>query len=191
MIRRNKTHDIRKDFRINERIYSDTLRVIDAEGKQIGVISKREALELAKSQGLDLVEIAPQAKPPVAKVIDFNKFLYNEEKKKREEKRNAKVSETKEIRLGPLMSDNDLQNMSRRSREFLDEGDKVRLVVKFRGRQIIHPEFGYEVIKKLIKSVEDISKVDREPHLEGKQLIALLSVERKKKNAETENQQSS
>ncbi len=191
MIRRNKTHDIRKDFRINERIYSDTLRVIDAEGKQIGVISKREALELAKSQGLDLVEIAPQAKPPVAKVIDFNKFLYNEEKKKREEKRNAKVSETKEIRLGPLMSDNDLQNMSRRSREFLDAGDKVRLVVKFRGRQIIHPEFGYEVIKKLIKSVEDISKVDREPHLEGKQLIALLSVERKKKNAETENQQSS
>lgn len=180
MIRRNKSHDIRRDYRINERIFADTLRVVDAEGKQVGVISKREALDLARERGIDLVEFAPMAKPPVAKLVDFNKFLYQEQKKKQEEKRNAKVSETKEVRLGPHMSENDMQTMIKRTREFLDDGDKVRLVVKFRGRQIIHPEFGYEVIKKMVAGVADISKIDRDPHLEGKQLIALISVERKK-----------
>lgn len=187
MIRKHKSHDIRRDYRINERIYSDTLRVVDAGGKQIGVISKREALEMAREQGVDLVEFAPQAQPPVAKLIDFNKFLYQQQKKIQEEKRNARVSETKEVRLGPHMSENDLLTMTKRTREFLEDGDKVRLVVKFKGRQIAHPEFGFETIKKVVTGVEDISKIDREPHLEGRQLIALISVERKKNHAEAEN----
>lgn len=160
--------------------------MIDAEGKQIGVFPKQEALRMAQEQELDLVEIAPLAKPPVAKVIDFKKFLYQQEKKKREEKRKSKISETKEIRLGPFMSDNDLQNMIRRAREFLQNGDKIRLVVKFRGRQITHPEFGREVVAKVVKAVADISKVDREPHFEGKQLVALLSVEKGKKHEENQ-----
>lgn len=143
---------------------------------------------MARTMDLDLVEIAAQAQPPVAKLIDFKKFLYQEEKKKREEKRKAKVSETKEIRLGPFMSDNDLQVMIRRGREFLEDGDKVRLVLKFRGRQITHPEFGKEIIGKTIDSLADISKVDREAHFEGNQLIAVLSPEKKKGQHEEKNQ---
>jgi translation initiation factor IF-3 len=175
---------------VNQRIFASQLRVLDTDGKQIGILTKDEALNYAIDQGLDLVEVAPQAQPPVAKIIDFNKFLYQEEKKKREEKRKAKVSETKEIRLGPFMSDNDLQVMIRRGREFLEDGDKVRLVLKFKGRQITHPEFGHEIIKKVIAELSDLSKVDREPHFEGKQLIALLSVERKKaQHAETKDKE--
>ena len=147
-------------------------------------MEKSEALKLAQEQELDLVEIAPLAKPVVAKIIDFNKFQYQLAKKKQEEKKKAKTSETKEIRLGPFMSDNDLQVMIRRGREFLEDGDKIRLVVKFRGRQITRSEFGRQVINKVIDSLEDISKVEREAHLEGKQMVALLSVEKGKKTKE-------
>jgi translation initiation factor IF-3 len=170
-----------KRYRLNERIFASQLRVLDLEGKQIGVLSKEEALKLAQEQELDLVEIAPMAKPPVAKIIDYNKFLYQQEKKKQEEKKKAKTSETKEIRLGPFMSDNDLQVMIRRGREFLEDGNKVRLVVKFRGRQITRSEFGKTVVNKVISALSDISKVDREPHFEGKQMISLLSAEKGKK----------
>jgi translation initiation factor IF-3 len=151
-------------------------------------MTREEALSLAQDQELDLVEIAAQAKPPVAKVIDFNKFLYQESKKKQEEKKKAKVSETKELRLGPFMSSNDLQVVVRRGRGFLQDGDKVKLVLKFRGRQITHPEFGHAIIGRTIEALSDISKVDREARLEGKQLIAVISPERKK-NAEKENKE--
>ncbi len=181
MIRRNRfQQNPRYQYRINERISAPTLRVLDLEGKQIGVLSRQEALQLARSQSLDLVEIAAQAQPPVVKVIDFNKFLYQQAKRKQEEKRKAKVSETKEIRLGPFMSSNDIQVMVRRGREFLEDGDKIRLVLKFRGRQIVHPEFGHGIIAQVITALEDISKVERSAHMEGKQLVALLSPERKK-----------
>ena len=143
--------------------------------------------------GLDLVEIAPLAKPPVAKIVDYNKFLYQEEKRKREEKKKAKVSETKEVRLGPFISDNDLQVMVRRAREFLLEGDKVRFVVKFRGRQVTRPEFGFATARKAIALLDDVSKVERDPHMEGRQLVAIVSFERKKVTNEkkTENKESS
>lgn len=180
MIRKFKPTQ-KKTFRLNQRIFASPLRVIDAEGKLIGVISKFEALKLAQEQELDLVEVAPNAKPPVAKIIDFNKFLYQQEKKKKEEKKKAKTSETKEVRLGPFMSENDLQVVVRRAREFLEEGHKIRIVLKFRGRQIVHPEFGHKTIGKLFEAVSDISKIDREAHFEGKQLVALLSAEKSKK----------
>jgi len=170
----------RKFYRTNERIFAHTLRVLDSEGKQIGVLSKFEALKKAREQTLDLVEIAPKALPPVAKIIDFKKFLYQQEKKKREEKKKAKVSETKEVRLGPFMNDHDLDVMIRRGKEFLNDGDKVRLVLKFVGRQIVHPEFGQEVLKKVIVALSEGGKVEREGHFEGKQLIALLTPVKKK-----------
>jgi translation initiation factor IF-3 len=180
LIKRYKRHeDNRKFYRVNERIYALSLRVLDAEGKQIGVLSKFEALEAARSQGLDLVEVAPMAKPPVAKIVDFKKFLYQEEKKKREEKKKTKASETKEVRLGPFMSENDLGVMERRAREFLTNGDKVRLVVFFSGRQITHPEFGHKVLDKTIADLSDISKVEREKRLEGRKLIVLVSPDKK------------
>ncbi len=192
MIKRfNRNQDQRKQYHINDRIYSVTLRVLDAEGKQIGIMGKHEALRLAAEQNVDVVEIVPNANPPVAKLIDFQKFLYQEQKKKQEEKRKAKTTETKEVRLGPFMSDNDLQVMMRRAREFLNNGDKVRMVLRFRGRQITHPEFGYKMMSKMIEGLDDISKVDREPHLEGHQMVGLLSVERNKKNEKEENKQSS
>jgi translation initiation factor IF-3 len=162
------------------------MRVLDSEGKQVGVLSKEEALKLAREQEIDLVEVAPRANPPVAKLIDYNKFLYQLEKKKQEEKKKSKKAETKELRLGPFMSDHDLQVMIARGREFLDDGNKIRMVVKFRGRQITHPEFGQGILRKVIESLKDISKVDRDPHFEGKQLVALISVEKGKKHEENE-----
>lgn len=190
MIRKFKPTQ-KKTYRLNQRIFASPLRVIDAEGKLIGVISKFEALKLAQEQELDLVEVAPKAVPPVAKIIDFNKFLYQQEKKKKEEKKKAKTSETKEVRLGPFMSENDLQVVIRRAKEFLEEGHKIRVVLKFRGRQIVHPEFGHKTIGKLFEAVSDISKIDREAHFEGKQLVALLSAEKSKKAKEEKTEMSS
>jgi translation initiation factor IF-3 len=183
-------HQQRQQYRINQRIFANELRVLDAEGKQVGVMNKNDALRMAQEQELDLVEIAPAAKPPVAKLIDYKKFLYQQDKKKREEKRKAKISDTKELRLGPFISENDLQVIIRRGREFIEDGDKVRLVVKFRGRQIVHPEFGKQILDKVIKALSDVSKVEREPHLEGKQMITVLSVMKGKKQIE-ENTQAS
>lgn len=189
MIKRYKKTENKKFYRTNERIYAHTLRVLDNQGKQIGVISKFEALKKAQAEGLDLVEIAPKATPPVAKIIDFKKFLYQEEKKKKEEKKKSKASETKEVRLGPFMSENDLLVMEKRARDFLLAGDKVRFVVFFSGRQITHPEFGHRVLDKVIADLNDISKVDRERRLEGKKLIILVSPERKKQNEKEENKE--
>lgn len=185
----NKNRD--RFYRINERIFASTLRVLDEEGKQIGILSKSEALEKSKSLGMDLVEIAPTATPPVARIIDFKKFLYQEEKKKREEKKKAKTSDTKEVRLGPFMNDHDLDVMVGRAKEFLSDNDKVRLVVRFTGRQMAHPEFGHKIISRAIDSLSEVSKVDKEPKFEGRQLIGMLSPERKKNGIQKESQESS
>jgi len=190
LIRKHNTRqqNIRYQYRTNERIFASELRVLDAEGKQIGILPKFEALKLAREQQVDLVEIAALAKPPVAKIIDFNKFLYQQQKKKQEEKRKAKVTETKEVRLGPHISDNDLQVMIARCRGFLESGNKVRLVVKFKGRQIIHPKFGFDIIKKVTDDLQEISKTDKVPRLEGKQLLAVISPEKKGKQNEEKDQ---
>ena len=180
MIKRHKRKpDNRRFYRINERIYSSTLRVLGQDGKQIGILSKFEALRKARQEGLDLVEIAPAALPPVAKIVDFNKFIYQEEKRKREEKKKSKSSETKELRLGPFMNEHDLMVMVRRGRDFLGDGNKVKFVVKFAGRQITHPEFGDRVLQKAIDELSDISKIEREKHFEGRALIAIISPDKK------------
>jgi translation initiation factor IF-3 len=175
-------------YKTNDRITAPTLRVLDSEGKMVGVLSRMEALGQARDLGLDLVEIAGGATPPVVKIIDFKKFLYQQEKKKREEKRKSKVSETKEVRLGPFMDDHDLNVRIGRARDFLQSGDKVRLVVRFKGRQITHPEFGQKVLQKSFDLLSNVSKVDKEPRFEGKQLVAILTPEKKKQN-EKENQE--
>ena len=179
---RNKTQT--KFYRTNERIYATELRVLDPDGKQIGILSKYDALTKAKEMGLDLVEVAPKALPPVARIIDFKKFLYQEEKKRRDEKKKSKSSETKEVRLGPFMSDNDLMVMVNRARDFLSENNKVKLVVRFTGRQITHPEFGHKIVDKALENLSDISKVEKGKHFEGRQLIVMISPEKKGKNEE-------
>jgi len=187
--RYKKRPEEKKFYKTNHQIGALTLRVIDSEGKQIGILKKYEALEMARSQELDLVEIAPTANPPVAKIIDFKKFLYQESKKKREEKRKTKNTETKEVRLGPLMHDHDLMVMVNRARGFLENGDKVRFVMRFAGRQITHPEIGEEVLSRAIKELEDVSKIEREKHFEGRQMISVLSPERKNKDVKEKNQE--
>jgi len=187
LIRRGRHVQQRQKFyKINQRINAPQIRVLDAKGGQIGVLSRQDALDLAQRHELDLVEVAPTAVPVVAKIINFKKFLYQQEKKKKEEKRKAKVSETKEIRLGPFMSENDLQVRIKQGRGFIEDGDKLRLVVKFKGRQITHPEFGRKVINNVVEALASIAKVDREPHFEGRQMIAVLSVGKGKKHAEGE-----
>jgi len=182
LIRRfKKRQDHFRFYRINERIPGFTFRVLDSTGKQIGVMSRTDTLRLAREKGVDLVEIAAKATPPVVKIINFKKFLYQESKKKKEEKKKSKISETKELRLGPFMNDHDLQVMIKRGNAFLEDNDKVRLVVKFIGRQIAHPEFGKDILQKVINALSDISKIERDPHFEGKQLIAILSPERSSK----------
>lgn len=185
----NRNRQDKKFYRVNERVFAQSLRVLDPEGKQIGILSRYEALNKAKELELDLVEVAPNAKPPVARIIDFKKFLYQQEKKKREERKKAKVSETKEVRLGPFMNNHDLEFMVKRAREFLIEGNKVRMVVKFVGRQITHPEFGKEIMNKAINALSDVSKIEREPRFEGKQLITIISPERKKQYGEEKNKE--
>ncbi|MBI2430546.1 MAG: translation initiation factor IF-3 [Candidatus Levybacteria bacterium] len=190
MIRRFKKQQHKQQyFRTNDRIFAPNIRVLDAQGQQIGVLGRFEALQKAREVKLDLVEIAPNAKPPVAKIIDFKKFLYQESKKIKEEKKKTKVSETKEVRLGPFMNGHDLEVMVKRAKTFLENGDKVRLVVKFIGRQITHPEFGKDVTKKTIESLSDISKVERDMKFEGKNLITILSPEKKKQKHEEKNAQ--
>lgn len=176
----NRNQAQKRFYRTNERIFATELRVLDGEGKQIGVLSKSDALGKARELGLDLVEVAPKANPAVARIIDFKKFLYQEEKKRRDEKKKSKAGETKEVRLGPFMSDNDLGVMVNRARDFLSENNKVKLVVRFSGRQITHPEFGHKTLDKAIGSLSDISKVEKEKHFEGRQLIVMLSPEKHK-----------
>lgn len=180
MIKRFKPRQQKIFYRVNDRITASSIRVLDNSGKQIGVLSRTEALEKARQAKLDLVEIAPKARPPVAKIVDFNKFLYQQEKKKREERKKSKVSETKEVRLGPFMDGHDLGVMIRRSKDFLNNGDKVKLVVRFSGRQIVHPEFGQKILEKIIAELSEVSKVEKEKHFEGKQLISILTPEKGK-----------
>lgn len=182
--KRKRSQDNRKFYRVNEQIRALTLRVLNEEGLQIGVLKKEEALAKAREEELDLVEVAPKATPPVARIVDYKKFLYQQEKKRREEKKKTKASETKEVRLGPFMEEHDLLVMIRRSREFLEQGNKVKLVLRFAGRQITHPEFGEKVIEKVIGDLDDISKIEREMHFEGRQLLAILSPERKRHDKE-------
>lgn len=177
---------IKKDTtRINERITAPTVRLLDEESRQIGVVTIGEARVKAAEVGLDLVEIAGQAQPPVVKVIDYKKYLYQLKKKKQEEKRNTHTSETKQIQLGPFIGEHDLEIKARHGREFLTDGNKVKFIVKFRGRQISRTELGAVVLKKVIEMLSDISKVEREIKMEGRQMsLVLVRDKGAKKNVE-------
>ncbi len=175
----------RDTTRINDRITAPTVRLLDEESKQIGVVKIKEARIKAQELGLDLVEIAGQAQPPVVKVIDYKKYLYQLKKKKQEEKRNTRTSETKQIQLGPFIGEHDLEIKTKHGREFLEEGDKVKFIVKFRGRQISRTELGAVVLRKVIEYLADISKVEREIKMEGRQMSLVLVREKgTKKNVE-------
>ncbi len=172
-------------WRTNQNIQAQQLRVIGPDGKQLGLFSKAEALAKAEEEGLDLIEIAPTAKPPVAKIMDFAKFRYQQDKKEREAAlKEKRGTEQKEIWLTPFMADHDYQVRLSRIREFLEDGSKVRVAVRFTGRQMAHREFGYEMCKRACNDTKLISKMDGEPKFLGRQLMFTLSPVKGKKVAE-------
>lgn len=163
-------------WRVNQSIQAPTLRVIGLDGHQLGVFSLQEALKHAQEAGLDLVEIAPHANPPVAKIIEFAKFKYQQEKKEREaKKKEKKGSEVKEIWFSPFIAEHDYGVRADRVKEFLEEGHKVRVAVKFKGQQLGRKEFGYQLINKLAEDIKEVGKIEQQPKFLGRQLITTLT----------------
>ena len=162
-------------YRINYQIHAPTVRLLDDQGSQIGVMSISDAQKLSQEKVLDLVEVAPNAKPPVVKLIDYNKFLYQLKKKKQEEKKHASVSETKQVQFGPFIDEHDLGIKLSRAREFIGDGDKVRFVVKFRGREMTKQNLGRDVLNNVITQMGDIAKVEQMMKMEGRQLVMTMS----------------
>ncbi|HSW79155.1 MAG TPA: translation initiation factor IF-3 [Candidatus Saccharimonadales bacterium] len=155
---------------MNGSIQASQLRVIDAEGNQLGVLSRTEALRAAQEQELDLVEIAPDANPPVAKIIDWGKFNYQRTKQQQRNKRNSKVLEVKQMRLGLKISDHDMQVKLGKVSKFLTNGHKVKITVFYRGRELAHKELGFKLAEKIISELGESIVVDQQPQLAGKQL---------------------
>ncbi|KKU46726.1 MAG: Translation initiation factor IF-3 [Microgenomates group bacterium GW2011_GWC2_46_7] len=169
-----------KFYAVNQFIKATEMRVVDDTGKQIGVMTKAEALRIAGEKGVDLVEIAPMAKPPVCKVIDFKKFKYLEAKKDREGKAASGKVEIKEIRFSPFIALGDMNSRLERIKDILSGGDRVKIVVKFTGRQITRVEFGHDLIKKILVSLEGIATADGVAKLQGKQLFLIINPTKKK-----------
>lgn len=166
-------------YRLNYQITSPQLRLLDEDGKQIGVVSKLEALQKAKELNLDVVEIAPNANPPVAKLIDYKKFKYQEAKKERESRKSQKNVGVKEVRLRPFIGQHDFDTRKTKAQEFLAEGNQVKISVFFRGREITRKQFGFEVMNRFIDALEGVRTV-REPHMEGRTLAAMVVTDKKK-----------
>lgn len=169
-----------KHYRINYQITSPTLRLLDDQGKQIGILTKLEALQKAKELNFDVVEINANAEPPVAKLIDFKKFKYQEAKKERESKKNQKNVGIKEIRLRPFIGQHDFDTRVDQSKEWLGDGNQVKMTVIFKGREITRKEFGFAVLKRFIEAIQPV-RIVREPHMEGRFLVAMVVPEKKGK----------
>ena len=163
------------EIRINENITAKQVRLIDAENENRGIVSIREALALAEEEGLDLIEISPQANPPVCKILDFGKFRYEQQKRKNEAKKNQKVVEIKELKLRPMIEAHDYEVKVKQAKKFLDQGNKVKFTMRFKGRELSANDMGKQVLSKLLEDLEDCSKVDSEMKLEGRQMTMVLS----------------
>ncbi len=162
-------------IRINHRIRVPEVRVVDADGSNLGVIDTGAALKRAAEQGLDLVEVNPKASPPVCKILDFGKYKYEEKKKQREAKRKQTVVEVKEIKLRPKTDDHDLNVKMRASRRFIEGGNKVKITCRFRGREITHPQIAQRQLAFFIQNTEDLANVEQGPAMEGRTMGLLLS----------------
>ncbi len=149
--------------------------MIDEEGVNVGVVSFYDALDRAEEQGLDLVEIAPNSVPPVCKLLDYGRFKYQSQKKAAEARKNQKVVEIKEVKLRPGIDDHDYDVKMKQSRKFFEEGDKVKITLRFRGREMAHQDLGVQVLDRVRTDVADVAKVESEPRLEGKQMIMILA----------------
>lgn len=151
------------------------MRVIDEKGAQLGVMSAREALDIARQRDLDLVEVAPNADPPVCRLLEYGKFLYERSKKEREARRSQKSTEIKEIRLRPKTGEHDIAFKMRDMRRFLNSGAKVKVRVAFRGREITHSEVGRAILERIATEMSDVAVVEQRPRLEGRSMLMILS----------------
>lgn len=162
-------------MRVNGDIYAPQVRLIDENGQMLGVMSSREALQIAESRGLDLLEIAPTATPPTCKIMDYGKWKYENKKKEKEAKKKQTVITVKEIQVRPRTDEHDLDVKVRHARRFLLEGDKVKVNLRFMGRELAHQEFGMATLKKVEQLLSDVAMVETAPKLEGKQAFLLLA----------------
>ena len=158
----------------NKQIRAGQVRLIDSNGDMLGVMSVNQALEVAAAQSLDLVEISPSAEPPVCKILDFGKYRYEQKKKVHDAKKKQKVVALKEIKLRPNIGDNDLRIKLKSIEKFINAGDKVKITLKFRGREITHQELGMQVMERIIQEIGEIVKIELSPRLEGKQILMVL-----------------
>ena len=160
--------------RINRQINNPSIRLVDHNGNMVGVVAVAEALRMAEAAGLDLVEVSPAANPPVCKILDYGKYKYEVQKKAHEARRKQKVISVKEIKLRPTIDKHDLEIKMRHVVEFLEEGDKVRISMRFRGREMDHIEIGQQVLERVQEQLKEIGKIEQAPKSEGKQIIMLV-----------------
>ena len=160
--------------RTNDRIRSSTVQVIGSDGKNLGTLSTQEAINIAKQEGLDLIEISPNASPPVCKIIDIGKFKYDAQKKANKAKKKQKIVNLKEIKLRPGTETHDYNFKIKNSQKFLQKGDKVKFTIRFKGREMQHTNLGRELMDRIKKDVLEIGKVEAEPKLEGRQMIMII-----------------
>ena len=162
-------------MRINEEIRAREVRVITADGEQLGIMSGRAAQQLAVERHLDLVEIAPTAKPPVCKIMDYGKFRYEQQKREKEARKKQKTFDIKEVKLRPGIEDHDFNVKYKNAVRFLEDGDKVKVTIMFRGRELSHPELGEVLLNKMAEQLKEIAVVERVPKLEGKNMIIIVA----------------
>jgi translation initiation factor IF-3 len=166
-------------LRVNERIRVREIRVIDDTGQQIGIMAPQQALTLAREKGLDLVEISPTANPPVCRIMDYGKFQYLEQKRQRQAKKHQKVIEVKEIKFRPKVDEHDYQFKKKHIERFLEDGDKVKATIFFRGREMAHPEIGRRILERLIDDLAEVATPETMPRQEGNQMHTILAQKKK------------
>ena len=175
MANNTNTQNNNKGQRINENIRVREVRLIDDEGNQLGIVPTQEALKLAKEKDLDLVEVSPNANPPVCKILDYGKYRFEQEKKLRDSKKNQKVLKLKEIRMQPKIGSGDLDTKAKHIQEFLNEGDKVKVTIRFRGRELAHTELGYEVLNEVLKRLTSAYNIDKPAAMDGRNMSMTIS----------------
>lgn len=166
---------ISKDWRINEDIRVKEVRLVSEDGEQLGIVPIRDAMAIAIEKGLDLVEVAPSAKPPVCRLMDFGKFKFEQSKREKEARKKQKIISVKEVKLRPNIEDHDFEVKAKNARRFLSAGDKVKVTIMFRGREITHPDLGEKLSVKLAEQLSDISAVEKTPKVEGKNMVMILT----------------
>ncbi|WZL75008.1 translation initiation factor IF-3 [Clostridiaceae bacterium 35-E11] len=164
-----------KEVEINEEIRDREVRLIDANGEQLGIVSGKKALEIAGERRLDLVKIAPQAKPPVCKIMDYGKFKFEQSKKEKEAKKKQKVINVKEVRLSPSIEAHDLQVKANQANKFLANGDKVKVSLRFKGREMGHTKLGYDVMEKFSQAISEVGMIEKKPAMEGRNMTMVLA----------------